>query len=203
MSVDKVNGSGSFGNISPEKNKNRRTDPTKKQKPFKKSYLDNVKNFKKINENSEDQKVNLYANVHKKVYHGVLLINALNLHKSTVQSLKQLSQQQNEFLKEKNYNQLFDSRYEKESLLENLKKWGNDIRNYYANSCDLHKQLTDGEKAKLVTITEKISSIVEEVLSLEIENRVLLEERKVELSDELGAINFFHDSLFSAFENKN
>lgn len=203
MSVDKINGSGRFRNISPEDSKNRRSVSNKKHEVFKQNYFKQLNEIKSSNDMSDVQKIGLYANVQKKVYHGVLLINALNLHKSTVQSLKQLSQQQNEFLKEKNYNQLFDSRDEKENILENLKKWGNEIRHHYTDSVGLQGQLTILEKEKLVSITENISSIVEEVLSLEMENRILLEKRKGELSDELGAINFYHESLFSVFENKN
>jgi hypothetical protein len=203
MSVDKINGSEEFRKISLENNNNRRGGSNKKHKVFKQNYLKQLNDLKNTNDMSELHKIGINANVHKKAYHGVLLINALSLHRSTIQSLKKLSQQQNDFLKEKNYNQLFDSRDEKENLLENLKKWGNEIRNHYANSASLQEKLTIGEKEKLVTITENISSIVEDVLTLEMENKVLLEKRKGELSDELGTINFYHESLFSVFENKN
>ncbi len=137
------------------------------------------------------------------VYQGTMLINALSLHKITIESLWELSQKQNNLLKEKKFTKLFNSREKKETLLHSLKKWGIEIRHYYENWFDWQESLTKNERNRLLAVTESISSIVENILTLEMENRILLEERKIELSEELGAVNFFHDSLQSVFENTN
>lgn len=139
----------------------------------------------------------------KNVYQGTMLINALSLHKITIDSLWELSKKQNTLLKEKKFNKLFNSREKKETLLHSLKKWGIEIRHYYESWFDWQESLTKNERNRLLVATESISSIVENILALEMENRILLEERKIELSEELGAVNFFHDSLQSVYENTN
>ncbi len=137
------------------------------------------------------------------VYQGTLLINALSLHKITIESIWELSKKQNNLLKEKKFNKLFNSREKKENLLHSLKKWGIEIRHYYENWFDWQDSLTKNERNRLLVVTEAISSIVGNILAMEMENRILLEDRKIELAEELGAVNFFHDSLHSVFENRN
>jgi len=136
-------------------------------------------------------------------YDGMILINALNLHRNTVQSLWQLSKQQNDFLKQKKFSKLFEIREEKENLLHNLRIKGNEIRYYYENCFEWQDKLSHRERSRLVSITDNISGIVEKMLSLEMENRALLEKRKEELNKELGTVNFYQDCLFSIFENRN
>lgn len=136
-------------------------------------------------------------------YDGMILINALNLHRNTVKSLWQLSKQQNDFLKQKKFTKLFAIREEKENLLQNLKRKSNEIRYYSEGYLEWQNKLSHNERDRLVSITNNISIIVEEMLSLEMENRALLEKRKDELNKELGTINFYQDCLFAVFENRN
>jgi len=139
----------------------------------------------------------------KEAYHGLLLINALNLHKNTVHSLWQLSKQQNNFLKKKDYNKLFDSRQEKENLLQSLKKWGIEIRYYYDNWSEWQEKLNGEEKRSVGLIMNKITKTIENLLMLEIENRTLLEQRKQELIGELGTFHFYQECLSSVYDNRN
>jgi hypothetical protein len=120
-----------------------------------------------------------------------------------VQSLWQLSKLQNDFLKQKKFTKLFAIREEKEHLLCNLKKRSHEIRFYYEHWFEWKNKLSKKERNRLVSITDNISLLVEQMLSLEMENRVLLEKRKDELAQELGTVNFYQDCLFAVFENRN
>ncbi len=136
-------------------------------------------------------------------YQGMILINALNLHKNTVHSLWRLSKQQNRLLKNKKYHKLFASKRDKETLLESLKKWSSEIRYYYETLGDWQTQLTEDERSHILALIEKISGLIENTLMVENENRALLEQRKKELIQELGTVDFYQDCLISVFENRN
>ena len=157
------------------------------------------------NEVANDEKINGHGDLmeQRAEYDGMILINALNLHRNTVQSLWQLSKLQNDFLKQKNFTKLFSIREEKENLLCNLKKRSHEIRFYYENWFEWKHKLSKRERNRLVSITDNISVLIERMLSLEMENRLLLEKRKDELAQELGTVNFYQDCLFSVFENRN
>lgn len=133
----------------------------------------------------------------------MMLINALNLHKSSIDSLLKISKKQNGFIKKENYSKLFSSKEDKESLVHRLKKWANEIKYYYENWSDLQQHLTEDERLKILTLVESISDIIEDVLVIESENRNLLEKRKTELSHELGTIDFFQECLISVYTNRN
>ncbi len=132
-----------------------------------------------------------------------MLINALNSHKSSISSLFKMSKKQNDCIKKQNYTKLFSSRDDKESLLQRLKKWGNDIRYYYENWSELEEHLSEEERIRILTLVESISKVIEEVLIIESENRNLLEKRKTELTHELGTIDFFQECLISVYTNRN
>lgn len=203
MSIDKIDGSNRMSGIDPDRNRRRVRNSAKKPVNNKPGFNVQINKLRQDSSVELEKTKDYYTKASQNVYHGTMLINALNIHKTTVQSIKQLSAQQNDLLKTKNYGELFNSRYEKEDLIQKLKKWSNEIRFYYENWNDWEGKLTDGERNSLMKITEGISSTIEDVLDLEAENRVLLEKRKNELTDELGTINFYQESLFSVFENKN
>lgn len=136
-------------------------------------------------------------------HNGMMLINALNSHKSSISSLFKMSKKQNDCIKKQNYTKLFSSRDDKESLLQRLKKWGNDIRYYYENWSELEEHLSEEERIRILTLVESISKVIEEVLIIESENRNLLEKRKTELTHELGTIDFFQECLISVYTNRN
>ena len=190
MNIDKVDGSNRMDGIGPDENRRKVRKSAKKTVNFKSSFNVEINKLRQDKSFKLKKQMGSYTTSSQNVYHGTMLINALNIHKITVQSIKQLSEQQNDFLKTKNYGELFNSRYEKEDLIQKLKKWSNEIRFYYENWHDWEGKLTEGERTRLMKITERISSTIEDVLNLEAENRVLLEERKNELVDELGTINF-------------
>ncbi len=136
-------------------------------------------------------------------YRGMMLINALNLQKSAVDSLWKLLKKQNNFIKKENFTRLFASREDKELLLQRLKKWANEIRYYYENYSEWQNQLTEQERASILMLVGGISQTIEDMLVVESENRNLLERRKNELTQELGTIDFFQECLVSVYMNRN
>ena len=134
---------------------------------------------------------------------GTMLINALNSHKNSINSLLKISQKQNGFIKRENFSKLFSSKEGKEILLQRLKKWGNEIRYYYENWTELQQHLTESERFKILTLVDSISGVIEDVLIIESENRNLLEKHKTELTQELGTIDFFQECLISVYTNRN
>ncbi len=136
-------------------------------------------------------------------YQGMFLINALNLHKNTVHSLWKLSKQQNRLLKNRRYSKLFASKYDKEALIQSLKKWAAEIRYYYDNWNTLEGSLGEEERAHVLALIDKISDLIENTLIIENENRALLEERRRELVRDLGTVDFFQECLFNVLENRN
>ena len=203
MSINEVNKDGTEKNETPGKNKLKKSNSSKKSKSRKQNININLKKLHTSRNAQKISKTSFCPNSNKNIYQATLLINALNLHKSTIQSIWELSLKQNNLLKAKKFSKLFDSRHKKESLLQSLKKWGVEIKQYYENWNDWQDEISDKERNRLLVVTDNISSMVENVLSLEMENRILLEERKIELAKELGTISFFHDSLHSIFENRN
>lgn len=145
-----------------------------------------------------DQEMRLMEN-----FRGMMLINALNLHKNVVHSLWKLSKRQNNLIKKHNFSRLFASREEKEDLLDRMRKWGGEIRHYYENWSDWQNELTEDERSKILTLVEAISNVIEDVMVVESENRSLLEKKKVELTEELGTIDFFQECLVSVYMNRN
>lgn len=136
-------------------------------------------------------------------HNGMMLINALNLHKSSINSLLRISKKQNDCIKKQNFSKLFSTRDDKEGLLHRLKKWGRDIKYYYENWSELQEHLTEEERIRILTLVDSISKVIEDVLIIESENRIFLEKRKTELTHELGTIDFFQECLISVYTNRN
>ncbi len=136
-------------------------------------------------------------------HHGMILINALNLHKNTIHSLWRMSKEQNNLLKNKKYSRLFSSRHDKEALMQSMKKWANEIRYYYDHWKDLEDGMGEEERSHILSLIENISNLIENTLLIESENQALLEERRRELVRELGTIDFYQDCLYNALENRN
>jgi|GEM_PF-5495539 hypothetical protein len=136
-------------------------------------------------------------------YQGAILINALNLQRSTVQSLWKIAQRQNRYLRSKNFNRLFASKSDKEALIESLRKWGKEIRYYYEHWDQIQEELSPEDRHYLLSLIESISELIENTIHTEMQNLSLIESRKKELIEELGTIDFFQECMISAIENRN
>lgn len=117
------------------------------------------------------------------------LLNALSNHYHTYQNLYKLSKKQNNFLKKKELNSLFETNPKKENLVESLKLSEKEINQYQRKWNDLRGNLSFEDRQEVQKVLENIQSVVKDLLSMENENKKLLEDKKTEVKSDLSKLS--------------
>jgi len=117
------------------------------------------------------------------------LLTALSNHYRTYQNLYKLSKKQNDFLKNKEMDSLFETTPKKENLVESLKLSEKEINSYQRKWNDLRDNLSFEDRQEVQKVLENIQSVVKDLLSMENENKKLLENQKSEVKSSLSRLS--------------
>lgn len=117
------------------------------------------------------------------------LLTALSNHYHTYQNLYKLSKKQNNFLKDKKMDSLFETHPKKENLVESLKLSEKEINNYQKNWNDFRDNLSFEDHQEVQKVLENIQFVVKNLLAMENENKKLLENQKNEVKSRLSKIS--------------
>ncbi len=117
------------------------------------------------------------------------LLSALSNHYKTYRDLYQVTRKQNDHLKKKEMHSLFKTNGKKENLVESLKLTEKEIENYQQEWGNFKENLSPEDRQKVHEMLENIKSVIRDIMSVESENKELIESHKKEVKKNISKLN--------------
>ncbi len=117
------------------------------------------------------------------------LLSALSNHYKTYRDLYQVTRKQNDHLKKKEMQSLFKMHGKKENLVESLKLTEKEIETYQQQWGDLKENLSPEDRKKVHEMLENIKTVIRDIMSVESENKQLIETQKKEVKENISKLN--------------
>ncbi len=117
------------------------------------------------------------------------LLSALSNHYKTYRDLYQVTRKQNDHLKKKEMHSLFKTNGKKENLVESLKLTEKEIENYQQQWGNFRENLSPEDQKKVHEMLENIKSVIRDIMSVESENKELIESQKKEVKENISKLN--------------
>ncbi len=117
------------------------------------------------------------------------LLSALSNHYKTYRDLYQVTRKQNDHLKKKEMHSLFKTNGKKENLVESLKLTEKEIENYQQQWGNFKENLSPEDQKKVHEMLENIKSVIRDIMSVESENKELIENQKKEVKENISKLN--------------
>lgn len=117
------------------------------------------------------------------------LLSALSNHYKTYRDLYQVTRKQNDHLKKKEMHSLFKTNGKKENLVESLKLTEKEIENYQQQWGNFKENLSPEDQKKVHEMLENIKSVIRDIMSVESENKELIESQKKEVKENISKLN--------------
>ncbi len=117
------------------------------------------------------------------------LLSALSNHYKTYRDLYQVTRKQNDHLKKKEMQSLFKMNGKKENLVESLKLTEKEIETYQQQWGDLKENLSPEDRKKVHEMLENIKTVIRDIMSVESENKQLIETQKKEVKENISKLN--------------